>query len=101
VRATGRTRNAGGAIGAVGSRLVLSPPSPSGEETFREHGERDPGDGAVRHGIQPLYGVTGMLSFGQAAYYGVGAYTVGCSSRRAGAFWVALPATMVAGGRSR
>ena len=24
-----------------------------------------------------LYGVTGMLSFGQAAYYGVGGYTVG------------------------
>ena len=45
-----------------------------------------------------LYGFTGMLSFGQAAYYGIGAYTVGLLlSRDAAPFAVALPAAMAAG----
>ncbi|HEU5360646.1 MAG TPA: branched-chain amino acid ABC transporter permease [Candidatus Deferrimicrobiaceae bacterium] len=46
-----------------------------------------------------LYGVTGMLSFGQAAYYGVGAYTVGLLlSRGVVPFAVALPAAFLLGG---
>ncbi|HJX14555.1 MAG TPA: branched-chain amino acid ABC transporter permease [Candidatus Deferrimicrobiaceae bacterium] len=46
-----------------------------------------------------LYGVTGMLSFGQAAYYGVGGYAVGLLlSEGIVPFSVALPAAMVAGG---
>jgi len=45
-----------------------------------------------------LYGFTGMLSFGQAAYYGIGAYTVGLLlSRGAAPFAVALPAALAAG----
>lgn len=45
-----------------------------------------------------LYGFTGMLSFGQAAYYGVGAYTVGLLlSKGAAPFAVALPAALAAG----
>jgi branched-chain amino acid transport system permease protein len=55
--------------------------------------------GLFAMGFNLLYGVTGMLSFGQAAYYGVGAYTVGLLlSRGVAPFWVALPATMVVGG---
>lgn len=34
-----------------------------------------------------LWGVTGMLSFGQALYYGIGAYSVGLLVTRAGAAW--------------
>ena len=46
-----------------------------------------------------LYGVTGMLSFGQAAYYGIGGYTVGLLlSKEIVPFAVALPAALVAGG---
>ncbi len=45
-----------------------------------------------------LYGFTGMLSFGQAAYYGIGAYTVGLLlSRGAAPFAAALPAAIAAG----
>lgn len=55
--------------------------------------------GLFAMGFNLLYGVTGMLSFGQAAYYGVGAYTVGLLlSKGVAPFWVALPATMVVGG---
>jgi branched-chain amino acid transport system permease protein len=46
-----------------------------------------------------LYGVTGMLSFGQAAYYGVGGYAVGLLlSGGAVPFAVALCAAPLAGG---
>jgi len=38
-----------------------------------------------------LFGVTGMLSFGQALYYGLGAYAVGLSFKYLGASWF-LPA---------
>jgi branched-chain amino acid transport system permease protein len=38
-----------------------------------------------------LFGVTGMLSFGQALYYGLGAYAVGLSVKYLGASWF-LPA---------
>lgn len=38
-----------------------------------------------------LFGVTGMLSFGQALYYGLGAYSVGLVVKTFGAFWF-LPA---------
>lgn len=34
-----------------------------------------------------LWGVAGMLSFGQALYYGVGAYSVGLMVRHVGEFW--------------
>ncbi len=34
-----------------------------------------------------LWGVTGMLSFGQALYYGIGAYSVGLLVTRVGAAW--------------
>ncbi|NJD63005.1 MAG: branched-chain amino acid ABC transporter permease [Deltaproteobacteria bacterium] len=45
-----------------------------------------------------LYGFAGMLSFGQAAYYGVGAYTVGLLlSKGVLPFAVALPAAVAAG----
>lgn len=45
-----------------------------------------------------LYGVTGMLSFGQAAYYGIGAYTVGLLlTDRVLPFFAALPAAVAAG----
>ncbi len=45
-----------------------------------------------------LYGFTGMLSFGQAAYYGIGAYTVGLLlSKGVAPFAVALPAALAAG----
>lgn len=54
--------------------------------------------GLFAMGFNLLYGVTGMLSFGQAAYYGVGAYTVGLLlSKGVAPFWVALPATMAVG----
>ncbi|MFH0957497.1 MAG: branched-chain amino acid ABC transporter permease [Pseudomonadota bacterium] len=38
-----------------------------------------------------LFGVTGMLSFGQALYYGLGAYSVGLLVKNLGASWF-LPA---------
>lgn len=38
-----------------------------------------------------LFGVTGMLSFGQALYYGLGAYSVGLMIKNFGATWF-LPA---------
>lgn len=45
-----------------------------------------------------LYGVTGMLSFGQAAYYGIGAYTVGLLlTNDVLPFFAALPAAVAAG----
>ncbi|HZW37131.1 MAG: branched-chain amino acid ABC transporter permease [Deltaproteobacteria bacterium] len=45
-----------------------------------------------------LYGFAGLLSFGQAAYYGVGAYTVGLLlSRGVLPFAIALPAAVAAG----
>lgn len=45
-----------------------------------------------------LYGFTGMLSFGQAAYYGVGAYTVGLLlSKGVLPFSAALPLAFAAG----
>lgn len=34
-----------------------------------------------------LFGITGMLSFGQALYYGLGAYGVGLSVKHLGASW--------------
>jgi len=34
-----------------------------------------------------LWGVTGMLSFGQALYYGLGAYSVGLMAKHVGAGW--------------
>lgn len=41
-----------------------------------------------------LFGVTGMLSFGQALYYGVGAYSVGLMVKNLGAAWF-LPAIIL------
>ncbi|MGC8658053.1 MAG: branched-chain amino acid ABC transporter permease [Desulfomonilaceae bacterium] len=41
-----------------------------------------------------LFGVTGMLSFGQALYYGIGAYTVGLMVKNVGASWF-LPSVVL------
>ncbi len=41
-----------------------------------------------------LFGVTGMLSFGQALYYGLGAYSVGLMVKDLGATWF-LPAMIL------
>ena len=47
-----------------------------------------------------LVGYTGLVSFGHAAFYGIGAYTLGLMTPKyeAASFWVTLPAAMVAAG---
>ncbi|MEM5788660.1 MAG: hypothetical protein AAGU11_15215, partial [Syntrophobacteraceae bacterium] len=41
-----------------------------------------------------LFGVTGMLSFGQALYFGAGAYSVGLFVSKMGAVWF-VPALVI------
>ena len=50
-------------------------------------------------GLNVLLGLTGQISLGHAAFYGIGAYTVGIlTTRTALGFWFALPlATLIAG----
>jgi branched-chain amino acid transport system permease protein len=47
-----------------------------------------------------LVGYTGLVSFGHAAFYGIGAYTLGLMTPKyeAASFWVTLPAAMLAAG---
>jgi len=47
-----------------------------------------------------LVGYTGLVSFGHAAYYGIGAYTLGLMAPKyeAANFWLTLPAAMLAAG---
>ena len=47
-----------------------------------------------------LVGYTGLVSFGHAAFYGIGAYTLGLMTPKyeAANFWLTLPAAMLAAG---
>ena len=47
-----------------------------------------------------LVGHTGLVSFGHAAFYGIGAYTLGLMTPKyeAASFWLTLPAAMLAAG---
>jgi branched-chain amino acid transport system permease protein len=47
-----------------------------------------------------LVGYTGLVSFGHAAFYGIGAYTLGLMAPKyeAANFWLTLPAAMLAAG---
>jgi branched-chain amino acid transport system permease protein len=46
-------------------------------------------------GFNLLYGYTGLLSFGHAAYYGLGAYGIALAKLKVGSLWLALGAGLV------
>ena len=50
--------------------------------------------------LDVLVGYTGLVSFGHAAFYGIGAYTLGLLTPKyeAASFWLTLPAAMLAAG---
>jgi branched-chain amino acid transport system permease protein len=50
--------------------------------------------------LDVLVGYTGLVSFGHAAFYGIGAYTLGLLAPKyeAASFWLTLPAAMLAAG---
>ena len=50
--------------------------------------------------LDVLVGYTGLVSFGHAAFYGIGAYTLGLMTPKyeAASFWLTLPAAMLAAG---
>src|SRR4029434_2619411 len=50
--------------------------------------------------LDVLVGYTGLVSFGHAAFYGIGAYTLGLMTQKyeAASFWLTLPAAMLAAG---
>jgi branched-chain amino acid transport system permease protein len=47
-------------------------------------------------GLNFITGYTGQINFGQAAFYGIGAYVTGLLSKAGLSFWVCLPASMLA-----